>query len=283
MSKFTQSLNQHRCLYANAIAAIPSVFGPDWYLSLSSLNLSDRLHQKQGRAIARYQILPHLSVYIKRVDIYPGYLNILARWFPWVRWSVSVREWRNLCQAHRLGLNVPRPIAVAELLTPSGSLQSFLAVEELYNMLPLHLAIPEAALNLPPSIFTQWKRSLLAAIINIVSNLHHQGYFHKDLYLCHFYIPQQCLTLCNPNWQHELHLIDFHRFNRHRLSSVWWRMKDLAQLLFSMHIDGLTHEDRSWALDEYLRGLPPTLRSLIRIVIHLRIQNYLRHQVKYQR
>ena len=62
--------------------------------------------------------------------------------------------------AQRETENVDRTLT----LQPGGRLQSFLAVEELTDMLPLHEAVPLAHRNLAPDDFARWKRGLTAAL-----------------------------------------------------------------------------------------------------------------------
>ena len=79
--------------------------------------------------------------------------------------------------------------AAGQFLLPGGRLQSFLAVEELTGMLPLHEAIPLASRRLSPADVRgvearpdrrRWRRC--------AGRCTGGGYFHKDLYLCHFYV-----------------------------------------------------------------------------------------------
>ena len=89
----------------------------------------------------------------------------------------------------RGGVPVPAAVAAGEYIGPWGRLQSFLAVEELAGMLPLHQTIPAARALLEPGAFQHWKRRLVVAMAHLTRSLHDQRCFHKDLYLCHFYVP----------------------------------------------------------------------------------------------
>src|SRR5205823_15020004 len=119
-------------------------------------------------------------------------------------------------------------VAAGEFVGPWGRLQSFLAVEELAGMLPLHEAIPLAAERLPPATFTVWKRGLIAEMARIARASHDRHWYHKDLYLCHFYVPEADTRRVPPDWAGRLYLIDFHRLSRHPLTSLMFRAKDLA-------------------------------------------------------
>jgi len=175
---------------------------------------------------------------------------------------------------------VPATVAAGEYIGPWGRLQSFLAIEELTDMLPLHEAIPAAAGQLPPAFFQIWKRSLIAEMARLTRALHECHCFHKDLYLCHFYIPRTD-TGRLPEWRGTVHLIDLHRLSRHRWTRPLWQVKDLAQLLYSSEIVGVTDRDRLRFWRVYLgkRRSSWPARWLRRLVV-IKWQRYRRHNAK---
>src|SRR5205823_6490272 len=142
-----------------------------------------------------------------------------------------------------------------------------LAVEELAGMLPLHEAIPAAAVCLRSDEFARWKRGLALELARLARTLHDRRHFHKDLYLCHFYVPEQ-LTRSYSSWRGHVHLIDFHRLGHHPWTWRIWQIKDLAQLAYSSEIVGVTSRDRLRFWRAYLGTRRHTragswLRSLI--------------------
>ena len=149
------------------------------------------------------------------------------------------------------GLPVPLAVAGGEFIGPWGRLQSFIAVEELTDMLPLHEAVPAAAAALDPTTFRRWKRGLIQEMASISLDLHRRRCFHKDLYLCHFYIAETD-TRRIPEWSGRVRLIDLHRLARHPWTWLWWRSKDLAQLLYSSDVLGVTARDRMQFWRDYL-------------------------------
>jgi heptose I phosphotransferase len=226
----------------------PRFAGPDWTQRIMGLCLTDRLHEKQGRSIARWRLdsVPEpVVVFLKRHYRLPRWMGWLALLFPGFAWSPGAQEWQRLQQARNLGVPVPDALAAGEWIGPWGRLQSFLAVAELPNMLPLHEAIPLAAKRLSPHDFSIWKRGLLAEMARLVRLLHDRHWFHKDLYLCHFYIDQNDIRPNMADWKNRVYLIDFHRLARHRWTHVFWQIKDLAQLLYSSGVEGLTEKDRT--------------------------------------
>jgi heptose I phosphotransferase len=192
-----------------------------------------------------------------------------------------VGEWRNLEWARAAGLAVPEGVAVGEFIGPWGRLQGFLAVRELTGMLPLHQAIPAAAEALPPRAFARWKRGLVAEIARMARELHGRRRYHKDLYLCHFFAPAGLIHAGRPEWRGRLHLIDLHRLAHHR--SAWrfyHQIKDLAQLLFSSDVAGVTARDRLrfWRL---YRGPEGRRRPrLLERLILLKWSRYRKHNDK---
>src|SRR5262249_57605516 len=68
-------------------------------------------------------------------------------------------------------------------------------------------------------------------------------HFHKALYLCHFYVARADAAAL-PDWRGRVHLIDLHRLAHHPWTWRLWQSKDLAQLLYSSDVTGVTARDR---------------------------------------
>jgi heptose I phosphotransferase len=225
----------------------PEFAGPDWADRIMGLPLGDRFHAKQGRTIARWTLESggrRLTVYLKRHYRLPRWQGLLSLAWPGARCSPALREWDHLQWARAEGLPVPEAAAAGEFIGPWGRLQSVLAVEELAGMLPLHEAVPLAASRLGPCEFRRWKRGLAAQMAETVRGLHGRGRFHKDLYLCHFYVAEADTSRV-PDWRGGVWLIDLHRLGHHPWAGWWWRAKDLGQLLFSSAVPGVTDRDRA--------------------------------------
>jgi heptose I phosphotransferase len=217
--------------------------------------VTDRFHAKQGRSTGRWILEAdgrRLAVYLKRHYRLPWWRGLLAALWPDAGWSPAVQEWRHLHWAEAAGMPVPRAVAAGEYIGPWGRLQSFLAVEELAGMLPLHEAVPRAAGRLDAEMYCRWKRGLVAEVARLTRALHERHWFHKDLYLCHFYIRDEDTGRLT-SWRGRVHLIDLHRLARHPWTWPAWRAKDLAQLLYSSEVAGVGVRDRLrfWRL--YLR------------------------------
>jgi heptose I phosphotransferase len=252
--------------------------GPNWLDRIMAVQVTDDFHAKQGRSTGRWLLQAkgkRLAVYLKRHYRLPWWRGILATFWPNRGWSPALQEWRNLQWARNQGLPVPAGVAAGEFIGPWGRLQSFLAVEELSGMLPLHLAIPVAMQQLDPAGFQRWKRTLGVELARLVRQLHDKRGFHRDLYLCHFYIPADD-TKQIPNWLGRVHLIDLHRLAHGPWSWVLGRIKDLAQILYSSDVIGISDWDRFRFWRAYL-GANWKSRRLLRWCILFKYRRYRRH------
>jgi heptose I phosphotransferase len=222
------------------------LLGPDGALQVMTLSVTDRFHAKQGRSTGRL-ILERdgrrLAVYLKRHYRLGWWRGLLATLWPDAGWSPALEESAHLEWARHRGVPVPATVAAGEYIGPWGRLQSFLAIEELTDMLPLHEAIPTAAAALRPEPFRRWKRSLIAEVARLTREMHTRRRFHKDLYLCHFFISRADLFAL-PAWQGRVYLIDLHRLAHHAWTWRLWQVKDLAQLLYSSEVNGMDARDR---------------------------------------
>ncbi len=256
--------------------------GEGWEGRIMAEPVTDRLHEKQGRSIGRRVFADgtaQLRVYLKRHYQLPRWHGVLATLFPDQAWSPGLQEWQHLVWAATEGFPVPRPIAAGQMVGPWFRLQGFLAVEELHGMLPLHEAVPLAATRLDPQTFARWKRDLTGELARLARDLHRRKVFHKDLYFCHFYIPESFTRVPPALWFNKVVMIDLHRLARHRVGSAWWQAKDLAQLLYSSAVPGVTARDRVRFWKHYRQEWPgraPSNRLLP--LIRWKWQLYQRHE-----
>lgn len=257
--------------------------GADWPDRIMQLAATDNFHEKQGRSTGRLVLAAdgrQLSVYLKRHQRLSRLRGLLAALWPGRGWSPALQERARLAWAAAQGVPVPAVVAAGELLGPWGRLQSFIAVEELTGMLALHEAIPLASRQLDPATFRRWKVSLAAELARLARLIHEQARFHKDLYLCHFFIARQD-TLRVPAWRGRVYLIDWQRLRRHRLTWPWWLVKDLAQLLYSSDIEGIDARDRLTFWRAFLGPLEHTWGGrLLRRCVRLKGDRYRDHNQK---
>lgn len=266
----------------------PSYVGVTWATDLLDEAVVDQFHTKQGRTIGR-RLFFHgdnvLITYIKIHYKFSLFLRLVAFFFPDKYWSHALREWKWLCWGLSHGWPVPRPLAAAQWIGPKLHMSSVLVIEELRDMVPLHIAIPRAISRHSDATLVQWKRFLLSELARLVSLLHMSNIYHKDLYSCHFFIKDNYITEIEQNLYNKLYLIDFHRMSYHRLTRIWWQSKDLAQLFFSLLCDGLTRQDIDYLWNTYVQLM--NVGKFNKVVLHylIRIKTYLyyRHHRRQRR
>jgi heptose I phosphotransferase len=214
-------------------------------------------------------------VYLKRHYVLPRRDGLLAVLFPGHARSPGLQEWEHLEWARAQGLPVPRAMAAGELVGPGGRLQSFLAVAELTGQLALHEAIPLAATRLDAATFRRWKRSLTDELVRLSLAFHDKHAFHKDWYLCHFYIDEADTRRVPDAWSGRVTVIDLHRLTLHRFTGLWRRVKDLAQLLYSADVAGLSDRDRLGFWSRYRKAT--RFPGLIALFAKMKWRLYQRH------
>jgi hypothetical protein len=256
--------------------------GEGWPERIMNEPLTDREHKKQGRSIGRKIFADGrdtLRVYLKRHFRLSRVTGLLATLFPGRAWSPGLQEWVRLVWAKENGFSVPRPVAAGQFVGPWGKLQGFLAVEELHGMLPLHEAVPLASRALDARTFARWKRGLTAELARLARELHRRKVFHKDLYFCHFYIPESFTRAIPASWTNNVWMIDLHRLARHRVAAAWWQVKDLAQLMFSSEVAGVTARDRLRFWKLYRKSWPNEKcpRAWLLPLVRWKWQLYRRH------
>ena len=69
-------------------------------------------------------------------------------------------------------------------------------------------------------------------------------------------------------WHNRVATIDLHRLAHHSVTSAWWQAKDLAQLLYSSELAGVTARDRVRFWKFYRSQWPGTPPSewLVRLI-----------------
>lgn len=220
-----------------------------------SLESRDRFHAKQGRSTARVVLEKGnrpLVVYLKRHFRLPWSARLAALVDPSGRYSPAAAEWSQLERVRAMGIEVPEVVAAGEHIGPRTDLRSFLMVAELSGCESLNESLPQLAARFDAREFFKLKQRLIAEMARITATLHAACVYHKDLYLCHFFVDLSKLELVGSSPR--VVLIDLHRLRAHRLGSNWWRWKDLGQLLYSTYgVRGITNGDRNRFWLQYCR------------------------------
>jgi len=148
-----------------------------------------------------------------------------------LRWgrilSGGRREWENLWSLRQLGIATVEPVGFGERRRWGWEMESFLITEELEGACRLTDFIPlRFPLPLPSSLIAQ-KRRLMNRLASLTHRMHEEGFFHRDLYLGHFFIKSEEAR------DFELYLMDLGRLIQPRGRRKRWIIKDLASLNFS--------------------------------------------------
>jgi heptose I phosphotransferase len=257
--------------------------------SIMTLESSDRHHAKQGRSTARVVLdrgvnAPNaaarpVSVYLKRHYRLPWSARLAATINPARPHSPAAAEWIHLERARALGVEVPEVVGVGEQIGPHAALCSFLMVAELSGCEALNEVLPRLADRFDGREFAVFKRRVISEMARIAATLHAAHLFHKDLYLCHFFLDLDRLE--RDGRPSRLFLIDLHRLGVHRIGCDWWRWKDLGQLLFSTYgVDGIDDRDRLRFWCYYKRQTSIRLARWQARLVRLRAARYERHNRK---
>jgi heptose I phosphotransferase len=201
---------------------------------------------------------------------------VAATIHPSGRHSPAAEEWAHLEQSRALGVEVPDVVAAGERIGPRAGLTSFLMVAELTGCEALHEALPRLAARLDTKAFSALKRRLAEEMARIVARLHGARLFHKDLYLCHFFLDLD--RLGRDRRDVRLVLIDLHRLSTGRPWPAWLRWKDLGQLLYSTFgVDGINDRDRLRFWRSYRRRSPLSLAAWQAAIVAFRAGRYRAH------
>lgn len=261
----------------------PQFVGENWAERIMHTDVTDDFHVKQGRSTGRWILNAggkKLAVYLKRHYELPWWHGLMSVLMPGRDWSPAMQECRNLEWAFQQGLPVPKVVAAGEFLKPWGKLQSFLAIEELIDMISVNQAVPMAAKQLDARTFRMWKAGLVREIARLARFLHDRNFFHKDLYLCHFFISRADITQV-PTWTNRVYMIDFHRLAHHPYTRGFWISKDLGQLLYSSEVEGIDARDRLRFWRAYLgAGRSTWWGRWFRRIVRLRGSRYSSHNAK---
>jgi len=162
--------------------------------------------------------------YLKRYGVEPWPKRLRRRLIGTGRTSPARREFENIRHLSAAGLPTMRAIAMGEESDALGPRRSYIIVS----------AVPGEALERAGEEFLGRNRAdqqamgrFNDALVRLVGDLHRAGYVHRDLYASHVFLREA------PGGP-ELYLIDLARAFRPRWRRFRWRVKDLAELKYSM-------------------------------------------------
>jgi heptose I phosphotransferase len=216
---------------------------------------------------------------LKRHFHLPWIARVASLFDPAGRHSTAAAEWLHLERVRTLGISVPEVVAAGERIGPGAGLQSFLMIAELTGSTALNELLPRLAVSLDRASFAALKRRVVIEMARITAILHRARVFHKDLYLCHFFLDLE--DAADATREPRLSLIDLHRLKEHRYLGDWWRWKDLGQLLFSTEsIAGISVRDRVRFWKSYCRLTGIKRPAIHASMVRLRAARYAGHNRK---
>ena len=179
-------------------------------------------------------------------------------------------EAHNVERLQRSGIAAMRLVAYGEGLRGDGVAESFVLTEELAGYLPLDdfLRRRFEPINQTPAQIPAVQRDprlarLIADVADVAARFHGEGFNHRDLYCCHFFIREAS------RGRFLVNLIDLQRVERRRWLRRRWVVKDLAQLAYSAPRERITRTCRLAFIKRYFQveRLLPEHKRLIRQVL----------------
>ncbi|MGI9570630.1 MAG: lipopolysaccharide kinase InaA family protein, partial [Desulfobulbia bacterium] len=137
-------------------------------------------------------------------------------------------EWNTMHAFIDRGISVARPLAKGEQRRYHCLQDSYLFTEALVHALPLGVYIKKIRnLNDSKEVFHS-KREIIAAVAQLVSAIHEEGFFYRDLHAGNI------LVDTSDDETRVIYPIDFHKVWHFPKLTVWMRVRDLAQLKNSL-------------------------------------------------
>jgi heptose I phosphotransferase len=215
----------------------------DSYEAIAAWNPTDDFIAKQGRSTGRYRIEVGgrgMNLYVKK----HMRLSWWQRKFAAAKTFQGPSEQANIERVAALGVRVPETIFAGA--DGAATCASLFATRALDGYSPLHLYIAGPLAKLSADARRRRKQALVRRLVDIGRRLHDARLYHRDFYLCHFYLRDD--ADCEDGF--DLVLIDLGRLLESRLSR--WKIKDLAGLLFSSEVAGVTRTDRMRFFKQYV-------------------------------
>lgn len=200
------------------------------------------------RSYFRIELSDHqgrpMVLYMKRYEREPLAWRLRRLLTYGVGRSPASVEMQNVRGANEANLPTIRYAYYQEQRDILGARRSYILLSEVPGVALEHCAkdFLSRAAGSPSQVedFTQ-------RLADLVARLHRSGYVHRDLYTSHIYMD-------NADGRMQLYLIDVARMFRPRCRVLRWRVKDLAQLKYSMPTSWVQGHWETF-LQEYLRRL----------------------------
>lgn len=146
-------------------------------------------------------------------------------------------------ECRKAGVGVAPVIAVGEEEMGKACSRSFFMSEELSGFLPADDFAVKLE-HLHPS--DPRRRAFIHSLADLTRKLHAANLFHRDYYWCHLFVRETAEA------RFDVRLIDLQRVDRPMWRHLRWRIKDLAQFVFSAPTGFLAEPERADWFCRYL-------------------------------
>lgn len=229
-----------------------------------------RICHKRGRSVFRFEIEGR-AFYLKR-----NRLHWVEFWKALSRFRIPAlgagREWENIRSLREAGIPTLTPVAMGERSRYGFETTSFTLTEEIYRAEPLDIVIRREYCGSLAVAKRREKWQLIRNLARVARVFHGSGMNHQDFYLNHFFLGDDG----------KLYLLDLQRVGRSSKISSHYRIKDLAQLVYSSQcVGGVSHTDRMRFFLAYLgqKTLQKKDKSLAQHVVS-KVRRIARHDAK---
>ncbi len=205
-------------------AGLDNIAGAFAYQNGEDLSKPNLGHRRRTRLEFRDGQSRCWEMYLKRY----GPVSLTKRLARLIRgqglWSEARREFANIRHLRDAGVPTMREIAWGQQVGILGAWRSYIVVT----------AVPGDAVERigdefltkfadQPALIDEFTRQL----VELVSRMHQAGFVHRDLYASHIFLHEH-------DGRVHVNLIDLARVFQPRWRAFRWRVKDLAQLKYSM-------------------------------------------------
>jgi tRNA A-37 threonylcarbamoyl transferase component Bud32 len=177
---------------------------------------------------------PAVTVFLKRYDRPPITVQIKNWLSAKKRVSCGFAEYEAARNLAKMGINTPQVIAFGQQCGMLFEKRSFVIMEKVPHGESLERRLPEFFDGQATPENLKMRRQFIIDLATFVRKFHETGYRHRDLYFCHIFRTADG----------QFYLIDLARAFKPMLFDARYRVKDLAQLNYSVPVRYFSRTDR---------------------------------------
>lgn len=143
--------------------------------------------------------------------------------------SPAKREWDNVDILNRSGFKTMEPVAYGQKIPKTGTRLTFIITKKIEGAVSLEKYLKDSFKKADYST----RQRLVRNLAEMAKRFHSMGYCHQDFYAGHIFLGLG-----------ELYLIDLQRLLKRKRLRDRWRIKDIAQLNYSVPRDIVSNTER---------------------------------------